>query len=125
MFEQDDPTKHGGLCEDVDAVHMGDGCFSAYGGTNIRFVNARCKDNHCDGWAGRPKAASGSLMYYAGDENGCKSTGISLERSVYSGACAPSHVIWSADPGAWVTKELVEQDFELREPVAVSFCWEK
>jgi hypothetical protein len=25
MFEQDDPTKHGGLCEDVDAVHMGDG----------------------------------------------------------------------------------------------------
>ena len=29
MFEQDDPTKHGGLCEDVDAVHMGDGCFSA------------------------------------------------------------------------------------------------
>ena len=36
MFEQDDPTKSLGLCEDVDAVRMGDGCFSAYGGTDTR-----------------------------------------------------------------------------------------
>ena len=126
MFEQDDLTKHGGLCEDVDAVNMGDGCFSAYGARNIRFVNARCKDNHCDGWAGRNKATSGSLMYYAGDEHGCNSTGISLEKSVYSNACAPKHVIGqaSSEPAPWVKHELIEQDFTLREPVTVSFCWE-
>jgi hypothetical protein len=63
MFEQDDPVKHDGLCQDVDAVNMGDGCFSAYGGTNVRFLRARCKSNHCAGWAGRAKPTSGSLMY--------------------------------------------------------------
>merc|ERR1719174_2358426 len=125
MFEQDDPTKSGGLCEDVDAVHQGDGCFSAYGGTDITFVNARCRDNHCAGWSGRAKPSSGSLMYYAGDENGCSSTGIRLERSAYSHACAPNHIILSKDPGAWVTKDLVEEDFALREPVNVSLCWDR
>ena len=64
-------------------------------------------------------------MYYAGDENGCNSTGISLEESVYSGACAPTHVIGSKDADAWVTKDLKEvEDFALREPVEVSLCWE-
>ena len=124
MFEQDDPTKSLGLCEDVDAVRMGDGCFSAYGGTDITFARVRCKDNHCDGWSGRAKATSGSLMFYAGDENGCSSTGIRLEQAVYANACAPQHVIGSKDPGAWVTKDLTNEPFELREPVSVSFCWE-
>eukprot|EP01052_Picozoa_sp_SAG31_P022676 SAG31_NODE_1816_length_7206_cov_3.636133_1_plen_450_part_00 len=124
MFEQDDPTKHDGLCEDVDVIHMGDGCFSAYGGTNIRFVRARCKDNHCAGWAGRDKPTSGSLMYYAGDENGQNSTGIRLEQSVYSGACAPNHVLGSRDPSAWVQTDLQKQEFALQDPVNVTFCWE-
>jgi hypothetical protein len=124
MYEQDDPTKHGGLCEDVDAVDMGDGCFSAYGGNNITFRRARCKDNHCVGWAGRAKPTSGSLMYYAGDENGQNSTGIRLEQAVYSGACAPNHVLGSRDPDAWVEKDLQEKEFKLREPVEVAFCWE-
>ena len=70
------------------------------------------------------KPTSGSLMWYAGDENGCNSTGISLATSVYSGTCAPNHVLLSKDPAAWVQKDLKEQDFQLREPVAVSFCWE-
>ena len=26
--------------------------------------------------------------------------------------------------GAWVSKELVEVEFELRAPVVVQFCWE-
>ena len=124
MFEQDDHSKHGGHCEDVDAVHMGDGCFSAYGGANISFINSNCKDNHCSGWSGRAVPTSGSLMYYAGDENGCVSTGIRLTKSSYAGACAPNHVISSKDKGAWTVTDLVEQDFKLREPIAVSFCWE-
>eukprot|EP00662_Eupelagonemidae_sp_cell21_P035018 gene35018-36794_t len=102
MFEQDDPTKHGGLCEDVDAVHMGDGCFSTYGGKGIRFVRARCRDNHCAGWAGRDKPASG----------GVNSSGIRIEQSSYYAA-------W-----AFVEKDLSEVDFALRSPVSVSFCWE-
>ena len=83
----------------------------------------RCKDNHCDGWSGRAKATSGSLMFYAGDENGCNSTGIRLEQAVYANACAPQHVIGSKDPEAWVTKDLTNEPFELRKPVSVSFCW--
>ena len=124
MFEQDDVTKHEGLCEDVDAVRMGDGCFSSYGGTNIRFVNTNCRDNHCDGWAGRKKPTSGSLMYYAGDENGVNSTGISLTNSSYFNSCAPQHVILSKDPKAWVAKGLAERAFVLRQPLQLSFCWE-
>ena len=48
------------VVQDVDAVNMGDGCFSAYGGTGIRFVNARCRDNHCGGWLGKGKQTSNS-----------------------------------------------------------------
>jgi hypothetical protein len=62
--------------------------------------------------------------YYAGDENGCNSTGIVLEQSAYWNACAPQHVILSKDPSAWVSKELALVDFKLRTPVALSFCWE-
>ena len=50
--------------------------------------------------AGRAKPTSGALMYYAGDENGCNSTGIALEQSAYWNTCVPNHVLSSKDPGA-------------------------
>ena len=64
------------------------------------------------------------VRYYAGDENGCNSTGIVLEQSAYWNACAPEHVILSKDPGAWVSKGLTHTEFQLRTPVELNFCWE-
>jgi hypothetical protein len=43
---------------------------------------------------------------------------------VYSQACAPNHIIGSKDPQAWVTKQLTEQEFQLRDPVKLHFCWD-
>ena len=39
-------------------------------------------------------------------------------------ACMMSHVICSKDADAWVKQDLTAvPDFELRQPVTVSFCW--
>jgi hypothetical protein len=123
MFEQDDPSKSGGLCEDVDAVRMGDGCFSAYGGKDIRFVRTRCRENHCEGWSGRDKPMSNSLLYAAGDENGVESSNLQVEDSQYFNICNPDKLFWEAHEGAWTKQELTEVDFKLRDPITLSFCW--
>merc|ERR1712226_1573480 len=99
MIEQDDLSKSDGLVEDVDAVHMGDGCFSAYGARNIRFVRTRCRENHCTGWSGRETPRSGGLLFAAGDENGCNCTNVQVEKAEYYAICNPSNIIWSAHPG--------------------------
>ena len=79
----------------------------------------------CGGFAGRGVPTSGSLMIYAGDENGVNTTGGRLQDSVYSRPCKPGHIIGSTHPGAWIEQDLREEDFELRSPVALSFCWQK
>ena len=108
----------------IHANHAaGDGCFSMYGGTGITFNRVRCRDNHCGGWSGRKVPSSGSLMIYAGDENGVRTTGGALRGAVYWNACRPNHIIGSTHAGAWVEQDLKEADFELRKPVELSFCW--
>jgi len=124
MIEQDDITKSDGLVEDVDAVHMGDGCFSAYGARNIRFVRTRCRENHCTGWAGRKNPMSHSLLFAAGDESRCNCSNIQLEQAQYFAACNTSNILWEAHDGAWTKKDVTEVDFTLRSPVTVSFCWD-
>jgi hypothetical protein len=124
MIEQDDMSKSGALVEDVDAVRMGDGCFSAYGGRNIRFVRTRCRENHCVGWAGRSAPMSGGLLYAAGDESGCNCSNITIEQSQYFAACNADKLVWEAHEGAWTKKDLIEVDFTLRSPVSVQFCWD-
>merc|ERR1712232_729744 len=124
MIEQDDITKSDGLVEDVDAVRMGDGCFSAYGARNIRFVRTRCRENHCDGWSGRSAPMSHSLLFVAGDESGCNCSNIQVEQAQYFAACNPSHLVWSAHEGAFTKVDLTEVDFALRSPVSVKFCWD-
>lgn len=125
MFEQDDPSKRGGLCEDVDAVRMGDGCFSAYGGKDVPFVRIRCRENHCEGWSGRGSPRSHCLLYAAGDANGVGSENLQVEDSQYFDICNPDNLFWEAHEGAWTKKELDNVDFKLREPVQLSFCWEQ
>jgi hypothetical protein len=123
MFEQDDPSKSGGLCEDVDVVRMGDGCFSAYGGKDIRFVRTRSRDNHCEGWSGRDKPMSNSLLYAAGDESGVNSSNLQVEDSQYFNICNPDRIFWEAHEGAWTKQDLTKADFKLRDPITLSFCW--
>lgn len=124
MIEQDDISKSDGLVEDVDAVRMGDGCFSAYGGRNIRFVRTRCRENHCAGWSNRTAPMSKGLVFAAGDENGVSATNITIEQGVYFDVCNPDKLIWSAHDGAWTKEDLTEADFTLRSPVSVQFCWD-
>lgn len=125
MVEQDDPSRSDGVVEDVDAVRMGDGCFSAYGGKHIRFTRTRCRENHCNGWSGRDPPMSHSLLFAAGDENGVKSTDLQISQGEYFNVCNPANLIWEAHQGAWTKKDLTEVDFVLRKPVTVSFCWDK
>merc|ERR1712118_77943 len=69
MFEQDGTitgSVSGGSVSNVDAIRMGNGCFSAYGAQSVTFTSANCRDNICTGQNGRPKASSNSIMYYAG-----------------------------------------------------------
>lgn len=123
MIEQDDPSKRGFLVEDVDAVRMGDGCFSTYGGKDGRFVRTRCRENHCEGWSGRAKPTSSSLLYAAGDENGVNSSNVQIEESQYFDVCNPDHLIWEAHDGAWTKRDLQNANFKLRDPITLSFCW--
>merc|ERR1712046_352649 len=113
-----------GLVEDVDAIRMGDGCFSAYGGRNIRFVRTRCRENHCNGWADRSAPMSGGVVFAAGDENGCNCTNITIEQGQYFDVCNADKLVWEAHEGAWSKKDLTEVDFTLRSPVSVKLCWD-
>ena len=77
MFEQSAPLENSwGLARNVQVHKLGGCCFSAYGGTNIQYQNAECRDNH-HGHAGRDRGDNGGLMFYAGWEdpshfgNGC------------------------------------------------------
>lgn len=103
---------------------MGDGCFSAYGGKDIRFVRTRCRENHCEGWSGRDPPSSHSLLYAAGDESGVPCENMQIEDSTYFDVCNASHITWEAHDGAWTKIDLKETDFQLRDRVSVSFCWE-
>merc|ERR1711920_1197771 len=124
MIEQDDITKSDGLVEDVDAVRMGDGCFSAYGARDIRFVRTRCRENHCNGWSGRNAPMSHSLLFAAGDESGCNCSNIQIEQAEYFNVCNSSHLMWSAHEGAFSKVDLTEVDFAMRTPASVQFCWD-
>ena len=72
MFEQSstatadsgvDLSHSWGLAKNLYATGIGGCCFSTYGGTDIKFEDVGCKDNHCDGVGGRE--AGSALMFYA------------------------------------------------------------
>jgi hypothetical protein len=45
-----------------------------------------------------------------------------IEQSEYFAACNPSNIVWPSS--SFVVTELVEQDFTLRQPIRLTFCWE-
>ncbi|MBX7080213.1 MAG: right-handed parallel beta-helix repeat-containing protein [Nannocystaceae bacterium] len=106
-----------GLVEDVDAVRMGNGCFSDYAGSDgVVFRRTRCRENICED-QGRGVPLSNALMW-AGHPG---YTQIRVEDSRYFAACN-DNLIWPVESFAVV--ELDAEDFALREPIAVELCWE-
>jgi hypothetical protein len=106
-----------GVVEDVDAIRMGNGCFSDYAGSDgVVFRRTRCRENICED-QGRGVPLSNALMW-AGSE---AFTMLRIEDSHYFASCN-DNLVWPEESFAVI--ELEEQDFALRDPIAVAPCWE-
>ena len=106
-----------GLVEDVDATHMGNGCFSDYaGGPGVVFRRTRCRDNVCED-QGRGVPLSNALMWCGHDTH----TDLKIEASTYTASCN-GNVVWPEE--SFATLELTEADFQLKPPLELDFCWE-
>lgn len=106
-----------GVVEDVDAIRMGNGCFSDYAGSDgVVFRRTRCRENICED-QGRGLPLSNALMW-AGHPG---YTQIRIEDSQYFESCN-GNLVWPEETFAVI--ELEEVDFELRGAVAVELCWE-
>lgn len=107
-----------GLVEDVDAIRMGNGCFSDYAGSDgVVFRRTRCRENICED-QGRGAPLSNALMWSGNPDF----TMIRIEDSQWFAACNPDNIVWPDESFAVV--ELDEQDFAPREPITVALCWE-
>ena len=106
-----------GVVEDVDAIHMGNGCFSDYAGSDgVIFRRTRCRENICED-QGRGKPLSNALMW-AGHPGYSQ---IRLEDSTYFKSCN-GNTVWPAETFAVI--ELEEAEFTMRAPIEVDFCWD-
>jgi hypothetical protein len=106
-----------GVVEDVDAVRMGNGCFSDYAGSDgVVFRRTRCRENICED-QGRGLPLSNALMW-SGHEGFSM---IRIEESLWFAACN-DNLVWPEESFAVI--ELEEEDFELRAPIEHAFCWE-
>jgi len=106
-----------GVVEDVDAIRMGNGCFSDYAGSDgVVFRRTRCRENICED-QGRGLPLSNALMWAGHPEY----TQIRIEDSQYFASCN-GNLVWPEESFAVI--ELEEEDFPLREAIAVELCWE-
>jgi hypothetical protein len=113
-----DNTGSYGLVEDVDAVRMGDGCFSDYdAGAGAVFRRTRCRDNICTD-QGRGVPLSNALMWAGhGDGSNC----CRIEESIYFNSCN-GNVFWPAS--AFEVADVKKMDFVPRAAIQQKFCWE-
>jgi len=113
-----DNTGSYGLVEDVDAVRMGNGCFSDYdAGAEAIFRRTRCRDNICTD-QGRGVPSSNALMWAGhGDGSMC----CRIEQSIYFNSCN-DNLYWPASAFALV--DLKKAEFSLRPALQQTFCWE-
>ena len=106
-----------GIVEDVDAIRMGNGCFSDYAGSDgVVFRRTRCRENICED-QGRGVPLSNALMW-AGHPGYTK---IRLEDSHYFASCN-GNTLWPVE--SFEVIELYELDFTMREAIDVALCWE-
>lgn len=106
-----------GVVEDVDAIRMGNGCFSDYAGSDgVVFRRTRCRENICED-QGRGAPLSNALMWAGHPDY----TMIRLEDSHYFASCN-GNLVWPDESFAII--ELDELDFTMRDPISVQLCWE-
>lgn len=106
-----------GVVEDVDAIRMGNGCFSDYAGSDgVVFRRTRCRENICED-QGRGLPLSNALMWAGHPEY----TQIRIEDSQYFESCN-GNLVWPEESFAVI--ELEEVDFALRGAIEVQLCWE-
>lgn len=106
-----------GVVEDVDAIRMGNGCFSDYAGSDgVVFRRTRCRENICED-QGRGAPLSNALMWAGHPEY----TKIRLEDSHYFASCN-GNLVWPDE--SFEVIELEELDFTMRAPIEVQLCWE-
>jgi len=121
MFEESDSSVTGGLCEDVDVIHQGNGCFAGYPAQNLVFQSVRTKDNHCTGESGRDPPSSNALVFAGGSESGIDSHNISVITSIYYNLCNPGNLFWPDQ--AFSKEDVTEADFTPRTAWKNVFCW--
>ena len=115
IFDGDTST---GRVEDVDALHMGNGCFSNIAGVDGNpFVRTRCRDNVCTD-QGRGVPLSNALMW-AGNEG---HTADRIEDSVYFAACNPDNIVWPDE--SFAVHAVTESDFTPRPALRNAYCWD-
>jgi hypothetical protein len=107
-----------GLVEDVDAVHMGNGCFSDYaGGPGVIFRRTRCRDNICTD-QGRGLPSSNALMWCGNTMH----SNLRIEESTHFNACNPGNIVWPTS--SFEVVQLNDAAFTPRAPIELDFCWE-
>ena len=144
MFENDDKSAIGGAIENVDAINMGNGCFSGYPARFLLMIATRCGWNRCDSQGGRPPPASHGQMWAAGHpvntdsyvaqqmkhssqphDQTVRSHGIVVARSTYWAPCnASKPAAWSRSPDGFAIVQIKRHEFLPRQPLTMQFCWE-
>jgi hypothetical protein len=118
MIEQVDGQVSNALVEDVDAIRMGNGCFSGYPAHNATFRRTKCRENFCTGQAGRAPARSNGLIW-AGSPG---SSGLRIEQSTYYQLCNPGNLVWNRSTFDFI--DISQNNFSLLAPIQAQFCFE-
>jgi hypothetical protein len=104
------------LVEDVDAIRMGCGCFSAFAGTAATYRRTRCRENICVS-QGRGAPTSNGLMWCGRPGY----TGFRIEESQYFDSCN-GNLVWPS--ASFDHIDLREVDFVMRPPLSQRMPWE-
>lgn len=115
MIEHRADSVKGATVEDVDAVHMGNGCFATFAGKEVTFNRTRCREMICtDQGRGVPK--SGGLGWFA-----LKRVGdIKVLNSEHFGLCGG--VVYPKDKFERI--DLKKQNFTPKAIERNRMCWE-
>ena len=144
MFENDAAAALGGAIENVDAINMGNGCFSGYPARDLVMTRTRCGWNHCGGLGGRAPPTSHGQMWAAGHAHAddryvqaqmahsrsphrrVTSSGIVVSHGRFWAPCNETKAAWWArTPQAYRSVQIKRLEFKPRQPLTLRFCWEQ
>lgn len=112
MYEGSAKHVHGGLVEDVDAIHC-QGCFSGYPQNGLTFRNVTCAQSWCEGTPERGLKKDGRFNYWQFGNNNVERVygkhGV-VEDSFYENNCPKAKLFWAADENQVDKFEVTEID---------------